>query len=233
VATNLGGKVSTRGRLICFEGLDGAGKTTLAKKLAHALKNSGESAIFIERKNSIFPTHELTARMVILRELIWEYGDLPLQDYGDEHALYNMASWFSVLDRCKIQPLLASGTTVVIDNWYYKFAARFKAKPHMDFQHVLRTFDHLCCPDLVIFLDVTPTVAVQRKQSFSKGECGNFDGLVGTTAENFLRYQQMVHAGLLELSQGGEWLRVAVDHRTLDEIEAEITAKAVQRHQAL
>jgi thymidylate kinase len=213
--------VKARGRFISFEGLDGAGKTTMARLVAGELSDAGVATRFVERKNGEFPTPELTRRMALLKELIWEYGDLPLHEYGDEHALFNMASWFSVLDRCKIKPLLDQGCTVIIDNWYYKFASRFRAKPGINFALVKQCFSHLSRPDAVIFLDVSPSVAGGRKEQFSRGECGNFDGMTGLTRENFIRYQESVQIGLLEFAREDEWIRIAVDDRSVMEVKAE------------
>lgn len=214
-----------RGRLICFEGLDGAGKTTLSERVAQGLEEQGTRVRLMYRKDATFPTPGLSKRMALLKHLIWEYGELPLQEFGDEHALYNMASWFSVLDRCKIRPLLDEGVTVVIDNWYYKFISRFRIKPGLDFAHVRRCFAHLTSPDAVIFLDVTPSIAAQRKQDFSRGECGNFDGLTGLTRENFIRYQESVRGGLMELAREGQWLIFPVDDRSSDQVTASILAR--------
>jgi dTMP kinase len=208
----------TRGALVCFEGLDGAGKTTIARSLAAALAEDGIAAKLIERKDPDCGSHDLTQRMGLLKKLIWEYGDMPIAELGDYHALYNMASWFSAIDLRKIRPLIASGVTVVVDNWYFKFMARFMLKTMMDKDHLRACFKHLSRPDLVVYLDVEPEIAVERKQEFGKGETGFFDGMGEPSRENFVRYQGRVRRIMNTLSQEEGWFSIEVNSKPPNQI---------------
>jgi thymidylate kinase len=211
-----------RGRLICFEGLDGAGKTTTAALLAEALAGRGERAAFFSKKSTAVADPRLAARMANLKTLIWDYGDAPIMQLGDEHSLYLMASWFAAFDRGIVRPALEAGTTVVVDNWYHKFLARFKLKPRFDFARAAQVFDGVTAVDAVIYLDIPAANAGARKGTFTQAEAGNLDGLDGATVENFVRYQENVRGVLLGWAQAEEWLIVPVRQQTPPELAGEI-----------
>ena len=199
-----------RGRLICFEGLDGAGKTTTAALLAQALSLRGEPCVFLEKKAHGLADPALADRMARLKTLIWDYGEAPISDLGDHHSLYIMASWFAAFDRAMVAPRLAGGTSVVVDNWYHKFVARFERKRGFDLAHVERCFADLTPVDEVIFLDIDPAVAAARKRSFTQAEVGGLDGGAARSADAFVDYQSSVRERLLARAQDKGWRRFAV-----------------------
>lgn len=218
-----------RGRLICFEGLDGAGKTTTAALLAQALTARGEPCVFLEKKAHDLPDPALADRMQRLKTLIWDYGEAPISDLGDHHSLYIMASWFAAFDRAMVAPRLASGTSVVVDNWHHKFIARFERKPGFDLAHVERCFADLTLVDEVIFLDIDPVVAAARKRSFTQAEVGGLDGGASRSADAFVDYQSSVRERLLARAHDRGWRRIAAgsaDPQSLaDDIAARLSAR--------
>jgi dTMP kinase len=201
----------TPGVLICFEGLDGAGKTSTSRAVCEALNRSGVPVTFIERKDPNCEIASLTQRLALLKEFIWQYGDAPLQEFGDHHALFNMASWMSAIDTCKIRPMLSAGAIIVTDNWYYKFLARMTIKRTIDPQFVRMCFAHLTKPDCVIHLDIDPASAAERKKIFAKGETGYFDGFGEPNTETFIRYQSAVREIMREYSSDKRWFTLNVD----------------------
>lgn len=223
MAKTLGSEVSgvvRSGFFVCFEGLDGAGKTTIARSVVAMLAAGGAQAKLVERKDPECGPAELTRRMKLLKELIWEYGNAPISELGDHHALYNMASWFSAIDFRKIRPLLESGVIVVVDNWYFKFLSRFTLKRTMEPSHLSACFAHLTRPDLIVYLDVEPETALARKQQLGKGETGFFDGLGPPTPESFIHYQGKVRQVMNRLAREEGWFSIEVDTKTPQEIAA-------------
>ena len=208
--------------MICFEGIDGSGKSTLGALLAQAIASRGQDCSFVERKSPEFPKAYQTQRMTLFREVIWEYGDDPIQELGDLHSLYIMAGWFAALDVAKIQPLLKQGSFVVLDNWYYKFAARYALKSTVSFQHVEDCFAHLHTPDHVVLLDVDPELALRRKDQFNLAEIGALDGLSSSPAQDFVRYQQRVRDVLLGFAKQHGWVVVTVGRRTPSDVLEEV-----------
>jgi dTMP kinase len=196
------------GHLICFEGGDAAGKTTLAANVAQELNIRGMNPVLVDKKNTEgYGDPFLRERMADLRRVLWDYPqEAPLGEWGDLHWFHLIVSWFSVLDRCRIRPLLERGELVIVDNWYYKFAARFLLKPELDAHFVLSSFKHLTVPDLVLFVDVDPSTSVTRRQEFSATESGKLDGGSGGL-QGFVTYQNLVLEKLRSFSCGLGWVR--------------------------
>jgi dTMP kinase len=95
-----------RGRLITIEGLDGAGKTTLAEGLVRALRESGHPVELLREPGGV----ELSER---IRALV---KDPALTvDPRAEALLYAAARAQLVAER--VEPLLAAGTWVVLDRF--------------------------------------------------------------------------------------------------------------------
>jgi dTMP kinase len=95
-----------RGRLITIEGLDGAGKSTLAEGLVRALRASGHRVELLREPGGV----ELSER---IRALV---KDPALTvDPRAEALLYAAARAQLVAER--VQPLLAAGTWVVLDRF--------------------------------------------------------------------------------------------------------------------
>lgn len=206
------------GRLVTFEGGDGAGKSTLARSLVEGLQRRGIKAVLVDKKSADFGSPHLKERMSCLRKVLWDYPrDAHIGAWGDPHWFHLLVSWYSILDQCRIRPLLAEGSFVVVDNWYYKFAARFMLASGFDRQYILSSFAHLTEPDNIIFLDVPPELAVRRRKEFSATEMGRLDGSAGSS-EDFVSYQKKVLAQLRTLC-GRAWVRIDAARMSLDEIE--------------
>jgi thymidylate kinase len=212
-------RTGPRGRFVCFEGVDGAGKTTLGAHLAQALNACGEPAVFLEKKSSALTNSALSERMARLKTLIWDYGEAPIAELGDDHSLYIMAAWFSAFDQAMVAPRLANGISVVVDNWFHKFVARFEQKREIDIEHVRRCFARLTPVDRIVFLDVDLSLAAGRKNGFTQGEVGNLDGVPGRSVEEFVRYQSAIRETLRNTaSTSPEWLWLRSESRAPGEL---------------
>lgn len=222
------------GLFVCFEGGDAAGKTTLASSVLDELERRGLSPVLVDKKSTEgFEPKYLTDRMTDLRRVLWDYPqEAPIWEWGDHHWFHLIVSWFSLLDQCKIQPLLREGRCIVADSWYYKLAARFLLKPHFERSFIFQSFAHLTKPDLVVLVDVDPQIAVTRRTTFSATESGRLDGHANGGADDFVRYQERV---LEELRGLGDdtWVGIDATHASLEEMVARaadaVTAARLRR----
>jgi dTMP kinase len=95
-----------RGRLITIEGLDGAGKTTLAEGLAGALRGGGREVALLREPGGV----ELSER---IRALV---KDPALRVDARAEALLYAAARAQLVDE-RVEPALAAGTWVLLDRF--------------------------------------------------------------------------------------------------------------------
>ena len=141
-----------RGKFIVFEGIDGAGKSTQIGLLAAHLRAMGREVV-----TTAEPTETDTGRM--LRAAL--SGNPP-------RTGAQMAALF-VLDRIghsrEIEALLASGADVICDRYYYSSLAYQGSICDYEWvRHMNCECPDILHPDLCVFLDLSPTVALSRIQ---------------------------------------------------------------------
>jgi dTMP kinase len=95
-----------RGKLITIEGLDGAGKTTLASALAEALGGRGIDAVVLREPGGVAASERV-------RELVQDPG---LNVGARAEALLYAAARAQLVEEA-LQPLLADGTWVLLDRF--------------------------------------------------------------------------------------------------------------------
>jgi thymidylate kinase len=194
------------GRFICFEGIDGAGKTTIAKAVAERLLAAGRPVLYLEKKCPRFPSSFLQHHMQIVGTALWHSPKgSPIGTLGDDHWLHLMVSWFAALDHSCVRPALANGRFIVTDNWYYKFIARFAAKPSYTLGDLEHCFARISVPTDVIMLDVAPEVAAGRRPEFSQTEHGRLDGGTQGDPGEFIRYQGRIRDILRSFGTAHHW----------------------------
>jgi len=212
-----------RGKLICFEGIDGAGKTTISHVVADLL-SANRATTHIAKKTVPAAGNYAAEHLRALQRIIWEYPpDSPLLDLGDHHWLHLMASWFAALDFCAVRPALTQSDFVVVDNWFYKFAARFMLKPAFERVDVFAAFARLSQPDLVVFLDIEPALAATRRGWISRSEAGRLESDREANREQFARYQERVRSELcLFAERDPAWTRIPISETASPAAIAEV-----------
>ncbi len=142
-----GGFLRFRGVLIAIEGLDGAGKTSLAKALQKALLNCGFRAVY---------TYEPYNNAI--RE-IFELGSLKITP--EVEALLMVADRYSHHAEL-IRPEISRGAIVVLDRYIYSTLA-YQGSLGVDIEWLESLHRYLPEPDLCIYLDVDPEIGLKRK----------------------------------------------------------------------
>ncbi len=145
----------SRGRLISFEGLDGAGKTTQIQLLEQWLN---------EQQITYLRTREPggTPLGVEIRRLLFHHPELVITPLAEAFLFQaDRAQHFSTL----VLPALATGTHVITDRCFdssiaYQGVARGVGVELVSHLSMLATQDHV--PDLTIFLDLDPAIVHER-----------------------------------------------------------------------
>ncbi|EFQ94563.1 hypothetical protein PTT_07709 [Pyrenophora teres f. teres 0-1] len=142
----------TRGKLIVFEGLDRAGKSTQCQKLVEDLQNDG-----MKVRHMRFPD-----RTTPIGQMINSYlsGDSEQEDHVI-HLLFSANRWEAANS---IQADLTAGTTIIIDRYYYSGCvySAAKQKHDMSLEWCRNPELGLPRPDLCIFLDISAEDAAKR-----------------------------------------------------------------------
>ena len=139
----------TRGRLIAFEGIDGAGKTTQAKRLVDRIRAAGRTARYTKEPTdgphgAALRASATTGRLEPEQELALFLAD------RREHV------------RDELEPALDRGEIVVVDRYYLSTAA-YQGARGLDPSAILRDNEAFApIPDLCVLLDLDPAVGVGR-----------------------------------------------------------------------
>lgn len=150
-----------RGKFIVFEGNDGAGKSTQARRLAEYLKEQGLDVILTRQPGGI-PETELFRSLAL---------DDRFREDGTTQLLFFAADRREHLKR-QIVPALGRGTIVICDRFSLSTIVYQHYDRGISFEDV-RYIDRVARsniggikevqPDLVIVIDASPEVTMRRK----------------------------------------------------------------------
>jgi dTMP kinase len=139
-----------RGVFICIEGLDGCGKTTQAKLLVKALRKAGYCAIYTAE-----PSRGKIGRFIKQYCL-----------HGRQRASIVVEALLFAADRVEhlereVIPALKGGIVVVSDRYVFSSLA-YQGAAGLNLKWIERVNEHAIMPDLALFIDVEPEVAIGR-----------------------------------------------------------------------
>jgi dTMP kinase len=144
---------------IVFEGIDGSGKTTISNQVAHLLRDSGLNVKHV-REGGQFASGVTQA----IRDLCRDARNLTLSP-RTEFLLY-VAREVQLLDEA-LTPALESADVVIADRFLYTaevLAHYGRGLPQEALQPVLEGAANGVQPDLVVLIDVDPSVARGRRK---------------------------------------------------------------------
>lgn len=149
------------GRLIVVEGIDGCGKTTVARSLADYLRSQGR-AVHLTRRPSDGPIGR-----EIRRALVGDRDAADLQDCESAATLFAADLYDQI--RREVGPALSAGKVVVSDRWYASSIAYQAGTDEADAAFVLSVNQRAPAPHLTLYLRVDPEVAARRRVSRAEG----------------------------------------------------------------
>lgn len=145
-----------RGRFIVLEGLDGAGTTTQAERLAAALRAEGHP-VLTTREPSDGPVGVLI-RQALTGRLVLPGGAGPLAQ--ETLALLYAADRTDHL-KARVLPALEAGQIVISDRYVLSSLAYQGASLSMAWVEAANGY--AVAPDLTLFVQVSPEVAARRR----------------------------------------------------------------------
>jgi dTMP kinase len=199
----------TRPRFITFEGIDGSGKSTQARRLAQWLGDQGHDVVLTREPGGSPGAEEI--RQLLLT------GD-PDRWSAETEILLFTAARRDHLEKT-ILPALAAGKTVVSDRFadstrVYQGATRGDLRAKVDALHTLMIGRD---PDLTFVIDMDPATALERGLARRSGE---------DRFEDFgLPFQETLRHGFLALARTEPQRCVLIDgNRTPDQIASDVAA---------
>ncbi len=185
--------------LITFEGIDGAGKTTQAKRLCEHLRGSGRKAVLYREPGGV-PVSEKLREILML-------SDLTLQA---ELFLFEAAR--AELVHRKIKPDLQAGFIVILDRFTDSTLAYQGYGRGIDLRLIKELNDFATSglrPDVTFLLDIDPLSALKRLVKKSRFEDPDF--------------LERVRRGYLEIAEENpERVVVIPSHPPTEEVFAQI-----------
>lgn len=176
---------------LAIEGLDASGKNTVSLELVSYLQSLRYRACHIDKNSCDFGDLDENTLRVIRNFHDTIYNQDPQEYYNQYEKTFwvtTQASWFNLVYSFGVRPRV-SDSIVVSAGWFYKFLAKY-ARKMQEIDWILDVFEAIPEPDVTVFLDVSPSVTVTRRDSFTKTETGHLDGYVGDMSTTFVAYQK-------------------------------------------
>ncbi len=205
---------SNRGIFITFEGIDGSGKSTQARRLAEALRDAGHAVVLTREPGGSEGAEQI-------RALVLE-GDPERWSPETEILLFTAARRDHLEKR--IWPALEAGQIVISDRFadstrMYQGLSRGNRKAQVDGLHAMMIGTE---PDVTFLIDMDPGTGLAR----AKGRQG--------TEERFEDFgeglQRQMRDGFLELAAAQTERFIVIDGaRPMDVVAADVLAAALDR----
>jgi thymidylate kinase len=170
-----------RGTLICFVGIDGSGKTTLAKRISKELNQENFNTIYLYGR--IVPIISrffmYLGRALVLRrkknDIFNDYQGYSKQKkkvFSNEF-FSNAFKWIILFDHIlqinfKIKTRLLMGKTVICDRYIYDtvitdIAANINLEAAESTNLIKKTFHYIPEPDYLFYINIPEKIAYERK----------------------------------------------------------------------
>lgn len=168
------------GRLIVFEGTDGAGKTTMISMTEKYLskKLGAENVVTVKQPTDMSRKTKLFQKMM----------------YSENHddIDYRAVQLLTMSDRIQhstetIEPALRSGKTVICDRYIFTSLANMLARGYDNETWFFEVAKHIIRPDITFLANVPPETAIARIKS-RPSECDRYlnEQLLTNVSKQFL-----------------------------------------------
>ncbi|MBT3231310.1 MAG: dTMP kinase [Calditrichaeota bacterium] len=185
----------SKGKLIVFEGIDGCGKTTQAKKLLAHFQAKGVQATLYREPGATQVGEEI--RNILLAKKDFQGG------LGAHAEFLLFAAARAELARLILKPQLEQGTTVILDRFalssivYQGFARGVDIEFIKMVNHTVTAGTH---PDKIFLLDIDPKIGMSR-----------FEGSSDRIEQKGLDFFEKVRQGYLKVANSGSCVISLID----------------------
>jgi dTMP kinase len=183
------------GKLIVFEGTDGAGKTTMISMTEQYLKERmGEGKVLCVKQ----PT-DLSRKTKLFQKMMYcsNHDDID----------YRAVQLLTMSDRLQhafevIGPALKEGKTVVCDRYIYTSLANMLARGYLKEKWFFSVATNILKPDIAFLAYVPADIAIQRIKS-RPSECDRYldEGLLYNVSREFIKMAKRENLIVLDTSQ--------------------------------
>ena len=160
-----------RGIFVCFTGVDGSGKTTLARHLEKHLKDSKKSCKYIWCGWKGFESFLFKPIASIIRR---NSGNKPISTYSlENNFLFDYIAWLDYSLRVFPRLFLAIHmyNLVILDRYVYDVVVNFSLNSKKDSKKLLKNFFRIFPePDVTFLIDVPEEIAYKRKDDIPSFE---------------------------------------------------------------
>lgn len=201
-------------KLIVLEGIDGAGTTTQARRLADALEARGHKA-HVTREPSDGPIGKLIRAMLV--------GEHAIPGAAIDQQTFSLLFAADRMDHVQreVNPALAAGTFVISDRWYHSSLAYQGTGAERAW--IAQLNGRARQPDVTVFLRVRASTAAERRAA-----AGRTQELFETTEMQeavATGYDEVMH----KLAFGGEKIVVVNGEQPIDTVTGEVVTEVLQR----
>lgn len=211
------------GQFTVLEGIDGCGKTSVARGIANLdVATVGSSAEVRPAHELVFVSRRTVGQMDDFSENLMRQTANMLWCSGDGTTLSPafwvtlQASWFTALTETVITPLLTRGHSIVVDGWYYKFWSKLLDQGYT-LTELETIFSGARRPDNVILLNPDVGATFDRGREFRPSELGMHAGFGDLGRRSFVDYQTRGLRHLESFADRWKWHIVDVaDHESTD-----------------
>ncbi len=197
-----------KGRFIVFEGIDGSGKTTQARRLAEFLRACGRRVTLTAEPTGL-PSGKLL-REALSGRLVRSECQMAVM-FVDDRICHNIEP------REGIRALLDKGVDVICDRYYYStLAYQGQSTSYAWVKAMNLECPEIARPDLCIYIDLLPEQSLER---IARGR----DGVeIYENTETLTRVREQFMSVIRDLGESDN-IRIVDGYRTEDEVFDDIS----------
>lgn len=186
------------GKLIVFEGTDGAGKTTLIEQTKNFIQAKQRDMEVVCLKQ---PT-DLSRKTKLFQRMMYS------QNHSDID--YRAVQLLTMSDRIQqsydtIRPALKEGKIVICDRYIYTSLANMLARGYKSESWFFEVAKHIIKPDIAFLVYIAPPVAIKRIKSRPEESGRYFDELLlYRAAEEFIKMSRSEGLNVIDSTNAPE-----------------------------